>query len=130
VAGASGDAGGSAAGASGDAGASGAGASGSGGISGAGGSSGGGSGGVVATGGAAPFTCQLPTGCYFGNLKDCVCEGCFPTCIGPSWDPYESDCVCNECWGHPSCGCNNDGLCNPSLEGCNCADCAKHPWCT
>lgn len=43
------------------------------------------------------------------------------------------DCVCPDCDTDPFCSnpssCNNNGICQPFLEGCVCADCATHPEC-
>jgi len=81
------------------------------------------------------FTCEivLPSGgCAANDPASCTCRGCFSACSDTSniFTTVYSDCVCAVCAGADECqSCNNDGKCDPFIEGCACADCAGHPLC-
>jgi hypothetical protein len=76
------------------------------------------------------FTCievESEPSCSAASAMACECLGCDDTltCV-------EQDCVCPNCWSDPICGpnnCQDDGLCDPSSEGCFCADCLLHSTC-
>jgi hypothetical protein len=71
--------------------------------------------------------------CDVNSPTSCACEGC--TDDGVCYNSITSqidDCVCADCHNDATCmgNCDNNGACNPYVEGCNCADCADHPECT
>jgi hypothetical protein len=76
------------------------------------------------------FTCidvESEPSCSAASAIACECLGCDDrlTCV-------EQDCVCPNCWAEAICGasnCQDDGLCDPSSEGCFCADCQLHSTC-
>lgn len=86
----------------------------------------GGNGGSGGAGAGGPGgECVLDPECPNPDLNSCICNGCDPAgCYDPDADPpVASDCTCGVCAGDPSCGCDQDGVCDPFLEGCDCADC-------
>jgi hypothetical protein len=82
-------------------------------------------------------TYEIATGvpCQAPNAAGCECNGCGQAqCFLDVDDPTTySDCTCPECAADAFCSdpnnCQNDGVCDPFLEGCVCADCADHPQC-
>lgn len=70
-----------------------------------------------------------PNGCDSDTSVTCQCMGCDTDGVCGASD----DCVCPDCAADPFCSspssCDNDGVCDPHLEGCGCADCASHPEC-
>jgi hypothetical protein len=67
--------------------------------------------------------------CVDADPATCTCQACDP---GNGCEASE-DCVCPDCAADAFCAdpanCNNDGECDPYLEGCGCADCAGHVEC-
>ena len=62
----------------------------------------------------------------------CTCDGCSQVQCDDG-DNNFTDCTCPQCADDPYCSntdnCNDDGECNPWLEGCVCDDCLDHPAC-
>lgn len=86
--------------------------------------------------------CTDDGSCNFapGSGEDCSCTDChtgYQGCIGlgsncddPEDDEHDTSCnvgescVCAECQEEAACqDCDNNGVCNPAFENCDCADC-------
>lgn len=99
-----------------------------GGLNSGGGLSTGGSLNVGGAGGTLELTCSVDNAeCDAALGPECLCVGCDgATC-------EEVDCVCPQCAGDIEiCAdefCNDDGICEPLNEKCDCSDCAIHPEC-
>lgn len=82
--------------------------------------------------GTAGFDCELAPDCTDANEEACSCVGCTGECLDVNNAPA-SDCVCPSCAADPFCtdpnNCEDDGICDPAIEGCHCADCFEHPEC-
>jgi hypothetical protein len=75
-----------------------------------------------------PFMCTLSNNCGDYDLASCTCQDCNDNGYCTQYE----DCVCPDCTNENVCmgnACENDGACNPYLEGCSCSDCAAHPQC-
>jgi hypothetical protein len=72
--------------------------------------------------------------CDVADQGACLCEGCVDdgVCFDDT-NEIADDCVCADCHSDAFCTdpqyCDNDGVCNPYVEGCSCADCQMHPEC-
>jgi hypothetical protein len=83
-------------------------------------------------GGFPPSVCNVDASCTAGDDVACVCNGCDPAgCYSPDASPpIQSDCTCAACADDVSCdGCDENGVCDPFFERCNCIDCAGFPTC-
>ncbi len=83
-------------------------------------------GGSPGTGGAPASTCLVGPDCTNPDPMTCSCMGCDPNgCWDPmATPPIVSDCTCPVCDDRvASCGCVDDGICDPFTERCDCIDC-------
>jgi len=103
------------------------------------GSGGGNSGSSVGSGGGSPFLCSdvlADDNCSSPDADACSCVGCGNAnglCVDFDSGAFD-DCTCPSCATDDFCAvtndaCNLDGVCDPGVEGCNCADCIDHPLC-
>ena len=67
--------------------------------------------------------------CLDDDGADCECAGC----VIDGGCGLDDDCVCGECANDSFCSdpsnCQDDGICSPYVEGCQCNDCLAHPEC-